>query len=154
LQKDQQYGKGQGEGIKEKTFLKENGVGKRNNKGNRKGKILLVDDEPDVAFSLKMGLEQNGFRVDMFTDAELALSSFSAGVYDLALLDLKMPQINGFELYEKMKAVDSKVKVCFITAHNVYYESLKELFPGMDCDCYVKPIRIDELVGHVRKQIG
>ncbi|MDQ4074417.1 MAG: response regulator [Thermoproteota archaeon] len=151
MQKDYQYD--EIDGIKEKTFLEDNGRGRSNNKSNKKAKILLVDDEPDVAFALKLGLEQNGFKVDIFTDAELALSSFSAGMYDLALLDIKMPQINGFELYERMKKVDSKVKVCFITAHNVYYESLKELFPGMDCDCYVKPIRIDELVRHVKKQI-
>jgi DNA-binding response OmpR family regulator len=152
LQKDKQYD-GDGGSIKERTFLG-NGRGNTGNKKHGNGRILLVDDEPDVAFSLKLGLEENGYGVDTFTDAELALASFSAGIYDLALLDVKMPQINGFELYEKIKEVDGKVKVCFITAHDVYYESLKELFPGMDCDCYVKPISIDELVRHVRKQIN
>jgi DNA-binding response OmpR family regulator len=69
----------------------------------KKKKILLVDDEPDITSSLKIGLEDNGFAVDTFNDAVLALSNFKAGMYDLVLLDVKMPQINGFELYEKIR---------------------------------------------------
>jgi two-component SAPR family response regulator len=64
-----------------------------------------------------------------------------------------MPQINGFELYEKIRELDSKVKACFITAHEVYYDSLKEIFPDMDCECYVKPINIDDLVRRVKKHV-
>jgi two-component SAPR family response regulator len=58
-----------------------------------------------------------------------------------------------FELYEKIRELDSKVKACFITAHEVYYDSLKEIFPDMDCDCYVKPIKIDDLVRRVKAQV-
>lgn len=119
-----------------------------------KKKILLVDDEPDIASSLKIGLEDNGFAVDTFNDALLALSNFKAGMYDLLLLDVKMPQINGFELYEKIREIDTKVKACFITAYEVYYQSLKEIFPDMDIDCYVKPISIDDLVRHVNAHLG
>jgi two-component system, OmpR family, response regulator ChvI len=120
---------------------------------SRKKKILLVDDEPDITSSLKIGLEDNGFAVDIFNDAALALSNFKAGMYALVLLDVKMPQINGFELYEKIRELDSKVKACFITAHEVYYDSLKEIFPDMDCDCYVKSIKIDDLVRRVKAQV-
>lgn len=120
----------------------------------KKKKILLVDDEPDITSSLKIGLEDNGFAVDTFNDAVLALSNFRAGMYDLVLLDVKMPQINGFELYEKIREIDSKVKACFITAYEVYYQSLKEIFPDMDVDCYVKPISIDDLVIHVKAHLG
>ncbi|MFL6457632.1 MAG: response regulator transcription factor [Nitrososphaeraceae archaeon] len=88
---------------------------------SKKKKILLVDDEQDITSSLKIGLEDNGFAVDIFNDAILALSNFKAGMYDLILLDVKMPQINGFELYEKIRETDSKVKACFITAYEVYY---------------------------------
>jgi two-component system catabolic regulation response regulator CreB/two-component system response regulator ChvI len=64
-----------------------------------------------------------------------------------------MPKMNGFELFEKLREKDSKVNVCFITAHEVYYESLREIFPDMNCDCYVKPINIDDLVRRVKAQI-
>jgi two-component SAPR family response regulator len=117
-----------------------NKVEQKNSLSNNR--ILLVDDEPDVIFTFKKGLEANGFVVDAFEDPVLALSNFKPGFYGLLLLDVKMPQINGFELYEKIKKIDSEVKACFITAHEVYYESLREIFPTMDLDCYVKPIQI------------
>lgn len=121
---------------------------------NKINKVLIVDDEPDVTLSLKIGLEDNGFRVECFNDPLSALSNFRAGSYDLVLLDIKMPRINGFELYEKIKQIDSKVKACFITANEVYYESLREIFPTMEnCDCYVKPIKINDLVRRVKAQI-
>jgi two-component system, OmpR family, response regulator ChvI len=68
---------------------------------------LLVDDEPDIIGILKVGLEDNGFKVDAFTDPELALSNFKSGVYDLLLLDVRMPKLNGFELYEQIKKIDN-----------------------------------------------
>jgi PleD family two-component response regulator len=77
-------------------------VNNENNNNNlhssilKKKKILLVDDEPDITSSLKIGLEDNGFTVDIFNDSILALSNFKAGMYDLLLLDVKMPQINGY----------------------------------------------------------
>jgi two-component system response regulator ChvI len=116
-------------------------------------RLLLVDDEPDVLFTFKRGLEANGFVVDAFSDPVLALSNFKPGIYSLLLLDVKMPQINGFELYEKIKKIDSEVKACFITAHEVYYKSLKEIFPTTDIDCYVKPIEIEDLVNHVKAEL-
>jgi DNA-binding response OmpR family regulator len=100
-----------------------------------------------------MGLEDSGFAVDAFNDAALALSNYNIGEYDLVLLDVKMPQINGFELYEKIREIDSMVKACFITAYEVYYQSLREIFPDMDIDCYVKPINIDDLVSHVKAHL-
>jgi DNA-binding response OmpR family regulator len=116
-------------------------------------RILLVDDEPDVIFTFKKGLEAHGFVVDAFKDPVLALSNFKPGTYDLLLLDVKMPQMNGFELYEKIKKLDSEIKACFITANEVYYESLKEIFPTMDLDCYIKPIQIEDLVKHVKAEL-
>jgi len=129
----------------------EHEVDQRNQGSSR---LLLVDDEPDVIFTFKKGLEAHGFVVDAFNDPVLALSNFKPGVYGLLLLDVKMPQINGFELYEKIKKIDSEVKACFITAHEVYYESLKEIFPTMDLDCYVKPIEIEDLVSHVKAELA
>ena len=126
-------------------------VEQRNSGNNR---LLLVDDEPDIIFTFKKGLEANGFVVDAYNDPVLALSNFKPGVYGLLLLDVKMPQINGFELYEKIKKIDTEVKACFITAHEVYYESLREIFPTMDLDCYVKPIEIEDLVNHIKAELA
>jgi two-component system, OmpR family, response regulator ChvI len=126
-------------------------VEQTNSSGNNR--ILLVDDEPDVIFTFKKGLEAYGFVVDAFNDPVLALSSFKPGIYDLLLLDVKMPQINGFELFEKIKKIDSEAKACFITANPVYYESLREIFPTMDLDCYIKPIQIEDLVKHVKSEL-
>ena len=79
-------------------------------------RILVVDNEPDLVSAFKIGLEDNGFIVDAFEDPEVALSNFKADLYDLLLLDIKMPRMNGIEFYRQMKRIDEKVKVCFITA--------------------------------------
>jgi len=123
-----------------------------------KPRVLVVDDEPDINLTFKTGLEANGFIVDAFSDPVLALSNFKPGVYDLLLLDVRMPQINGFELYEKFRKIDSNVKACFITAHDVYYQSLKEIFPASKemllsgaKGVLRKPISIDDLIETVEK---
>jgi two-component SAPR family response regulator len=74
-------------------------------------------------------------------------------MYDLVLLDIRMPKMNGFELFEKLREIDSNVKICFITAYEAYYQSLKELSPAIGFDCYVKPIDIDDLVRHVKSHV-
>jgi two-component system, OmpR family, response regulator ChvI len=123
------------------------------NSGKKK-RILLVDDEHDITFSLRIGLENNGFAVDIFNDPEEALSNFKAGLYDLLLIDVKMPKMNGFELYQEIEKMDNKAKVCFITAFEVYYNSLRELFPTVKVDCYIKkPITTDELVQRIKSEL-
>ena len=82
-------------------------------------RILLVDDEPDVTITFKMGLEGKGYKVDEFNDPEEALAQFKIGVYNLLLLDIKMPKMNGFQLYEELEKLDKEPKVCFITAFEV-----------------------------------
>jgi two-component system, OmpR family, response regulator ChvI len=79
-------------------------------------KILIVDDEPDITSAFDMILEMNGFEVDTYNDPLLALSNFKPDLYGLALLDIRMPKMNGFELYKKIKDIDNRIKVCFITA--------------------------------------
>lgn len=129
-------------------------ITRQTNFSSENNRILLVDDEPDVTFTFKKGLEAHGFAVDAFNDPVLALSNYKPGIYNLILLDVKMPQINGFELYEKIKKIDNNVKACFITAHEIYYESLREIFPDMQLDCFVKPIQIEDLVKHVKKELA
>ena len=97
-------------------------------KDNRIKRILVVDDEYDVSLVMKLILEENGFKVDSFTNAFEALQNFSTGLYDLAIVDVVMPEMDGFSLYEKIKKLDDKVIICFLTAtDDAYYEILKEL---------------------------
>jgi DNA-binding response OmpR family regulator len=120
------------------------------NDNDRKNKrILLVDDEPDVTYTLEIVLEHNGFMVDSYTDPTLALSNFKPGLYDLLLLDIKMPKMNGFDLYQKMKEIDSNVKICFLTASELFYEKYRKIsaYPRVDKEKFIqKPFRTEELI--------
>jgi two-component system, OmpR family, response regulator ChvI len=111
-------------------------------------KILIVDDEPDITLTLGKGLEQGGYEVHVFNDPLVALSNFKPDTYDLLLLDIKMPNMTGFELYRKLKEIDFKVKVCFITAFETYYEKFRqEFFPLEEIKGFIrKPIQIEDLI--------
>jgi two-component system, OmpR family, response regulator ChvI len=112
----------------------------------RRRKILIVDDEPDITLTLRIGLEDNGFEVYTFNDPTEVLSNFKAAYYDLLLLDIKMPKMNGFELYKEMAKIDNKVKVCFMTAFEIYYDDFRRLFPKLSLICFAnKPVSIDSL---------
>jgi DNA-binding response OmpR family regulator len=89
-------------------------------------KILVVDNESDITFTLQSILEDNGFIVDTYTDPVIALRNFQPNSYDLILLDIKMPDMDGFELYNKMKEIDSRAKICFLTASEMFYEDLRK----------------------------
>ena len=119
-------------------------------------RILLVDNEVDIALAFKIGLEDSGFRVDAFDNPEVALSSFKQGLYDLLLLDIKMPKMCGIEFYQRMKEIDEKVKVCFITASEIYYYEriAKEIFPLLGVGRLIrKPIKIEDLVKNLKQEL-
>jgi DNA-binding response OmpR family regulator len=88
-------------------------------------KILVVDDEPDITIAFKLALEEAGFIVDIDHDPFVTLSKFTPNSYDLVILDLRMPGMNGFELHEEMRKVDPQVLVCFITAGELYYDEVR-----------------------------
>jgi DNA-binding response OmpR family regulator len=90
-------------------------------------KILLVDDEPDVTYTIKNILEDNGYNVDSFNDPILALNYYKINFYDLVILDIKMPIMDGFELYTKIREKDSQVKVCFLTAITRFNEEFRKI---------------------------
>ena len=121
-----------------------------------KKRILAVDDEPDVTLTLKLSLEETGlFDVDAFNDPEPALSNFKPEVYGLLLLDFKMPKMNGYELYDKIKNIDDKVKVCFISAAYMNPENAREVFPFLKkIECIIqKPVEIPDLIGRVKAKL-
>ena len=121
-----------------------------------KKKILLVDDEPDITFGLRIGLEDNGFEVDAYNDPKLALSNFKPGSYDILLLDIRMPKMDGFELCQEIKKIDNKVKACFMTAFDeLYFQQFKIRFPMMDAGCFIrKPISINDLAAEINAKLS
>jgi CheY-like chemotaxis protein len=125
-----------------------------------KKRILIVDDEPDIASLFKVGLEYEGrFEVDVYNDPTVALSNYKPGLYDLLLLDIKMPKMSGLELYQSIREKDKGkenggAKVCFITAFEEYYKEFERLFPSLELDCFIrKPISIDKLVEVVKTKL-
>ncbi|HKX82267.1 MAG TPA: response regulator [Nitrososphaera sp.] len=117
-------------------------------------RIAIIDDEPDITAVLKLGLEQNGFSVETFNDPRLALSSFKPDYYDLVIIDIRMPFINGFDLYRELRKRDANVRVCFLTAFEIYYEEFRKLFPNIDVKAFVrKPVSISNLVKQVNEVI-
>jgi two-component system response regulator ChvI len=109
----------------------------------------LVDDEPDITYLVKKVLENSGFVVDSYTEPTLALSNFKAGLYDLLLLDIRMPYMNGFELYQKIRERDGNVKICFLTASEMFYEEYRRLegYPRVNKEYFIqKPFRTGDLI--------
>ncbi|MGB8024910.1 MAG: hybrid sensor histidine kinase/response regulator, partial [Nitrososphaeraceae archaeon] len=121
------------------------------NSHKTKKRVFLVDDDYDHTVTFKVGLELAGFEVDAYNDSAIALSNFRADHYDLLLIDIKMPKIDGFELCEKISKIDDKVKVWFITAYEIYSKASKE---EMILDRFIqKPIEINNLVKQVKSEL-
>ena len=142
---------------------------------NGKKRILIVDDEPDVTLTLKTVLENNGYAVDAFNDSVMALENFKRKAsnddldivdhvkkgegkyyyYDLVLSDIKMPDINGFELYQKIREIEKNIKVRFLTASEINYDEFREkVAPTIDDtqNCFIKkPIENQKLLNVVNE---
>jgi DNA-binding response OmpR family regulator len=118
-------------------------------------KILIVDDEPDLTQVYSLVLEYHGFKVDSFNDPQEALSKFEPGLYDLVILDIKMPKMDGFELHHEIKKKDNNSKVCFLTASELYYEEFrKKGYSALDRNLFLrKLIENEELVKEINKMI-
>ena len=115
---------------------------------------MVVDDDADTANLFKDYLKCLGCQVDSFTDPLKALSSFKPNHYDLLLFDVKMPSLNGFQLYQEIKLIDHTSKTCFITAFEVYYKSLVEFFPSLDVTCFIrKPITKSEFLKRIDQEL-
>jgi two-component system, OmpR family, sensor histidine kinase VicK len=124
----------------------------------RMKRIFLVDDDYDHTITFKMGLELAKFEVHAYNDSAIALSKFKPDYYDLLLIDVKMPKIDGFELYEKIKEIDNKVLVWFISAYETYYRAVKEASSSskkemISVPVIEKPIEIDKLVKQIKSEL-
>ena len=119
-----------------------------------KKRILIVDDEPDITESFGIALEDSGFEVDKFNDPAIALASFRPNLYNLLILDIKMPKMDGFELYDKIKNIDKSVKVFFISAFEIDHAAMRKKYPTLKIENFIpKPILIPELIKRINEQI-
>jgi DNA-binding response OmpR family regulator len=118
-------------------------------------RILVVDDEPDLTQVSTLALEYYGYKVDSFNDPQEALSKFKPGSYDLIILDIKMPKMDGFELYHEIKKKDNNAKVCFLTASELYYEEFRNKeYRALDRNLFIrKLIDNEDLVKEINKMI-
>ena len=120
-------------------------------------RILVVDDEIDVCFVLDKLLGENGFVVDSYLDPLLALEKFKPHSYSLVILDIKMPDLNGFALYREIKRLDKKVKICFLAAGEPtpYYGVYSDIFSSIPANCFIrKPIENQELMNRINEIIA
>ncbi len=114
-------------------------------------KILLVDNEVDITYALTNALENYDFYIESFNDPILALNSYKSNFYHLVILDIKMPNMDGFELYNKIREKDPQVKICFLTASELFYEEFRKarflLSEKIGEEYFIqKPIKTDDLV--------
>ena len=117
-------------------------------------RILIIDDEQDIAMILRMTLEQYGFKTDIYVDPILAQEKFRSDQYDLVILDIKMPEVDGFHLYKKIKRIDSRVRIIFLTASEYYYEQFRKEkgFNNFKQELFLrKPIGNEDLVQAINK---
>jgi DNA-binding response OmpR family regulator len=121
-----------------------------------KGKrIMVVDDEHDLTLFYRMSLEYYGFEVETYNDPRNALSNFKPDYYDLIILDIKMPGMDGFELYKEIKQKDPNVKACFLTASELYYKEFRTReYSALDKELFIrKPIGNEELIKEIKRLI-
>jgi DNA-binding response OmpR family regulator len=116
--------------------------------------ILIIDDDPDITSVFSLGLQDEGFEVYAYNDPLEVLSKFRPNFYDLLLVDINMPKMNGIELSRQILELDANVKICFITAGEANVEVLRELYPTSGIGCFIKkPVTIDQLVRRVKAEL-
>jgi DNA-binding response OmpR family regulator len=119
-------------------------------------RILIVDDDRDITLTFKLVLERENdkFEVYIFNDPLSVLSQFKPSFYDLLLIDINMPDMNGFELCTEILKIDVNVKICFITAGEVNHEAVRELYPTIRIGCFIKkPVTINYLLKRIKAEL-
>jgi CheY-like chemotaxis protein len=118
---------------------------------NSPPRIMIVDDEKDILAILKSGLEaKGGFAVDTFTSGEAALQAFvshAPDYYNIILTDIRMPKMNGFDLYRKIREKNTSIPIAFITAFEINEDEFSKVMPSIKVRDFIKkPIRIPDLL--------
>ncbi len=108
-------------------------------------RILIIDDDPDINNLFKLFLEHDGYKVNAYTDPVDALYAFRKNIFYLVLLDLKMPNMSGMLLYQKLRNIDPNLLFCFITANKEYIQHIKKNIPEIDRIVIYKPIFLSDL---------
>jgi DNA-binding NtrC family response regulator len=119
--------------------------------------ILFIDDEKDMTLAIKIILEETRlFHVDIFNDPVLALKRFKPNFYALVMIDIMMPKMSGFELYEHLKKLDPDLKVCFLTASEMYHQEVREVeHCALNEELFLqKPISNKDLVREIDNKIN
>lgn len=113
-----------------------------------------MDDEPDIISTMKNGLERLGYDVDAFTDPRKALDNFKPNYYRRMLLDIRMPQMNGFELTRQIWAIDSNAQVCFLTAFEIHRDEARKVFSNLKSYCFIKkPLLASAIARHLETHV-
>jgi DNA-binding response OmpR family regulator len=123
-------------------------------KSTTKAKILIIDDDPDINNLFKIYLERDGCEVDAYTNPIDALYYFKKDEFDLILIDLKMPQIDGIAIFHALKKTDENVTICLITADISYLEQLKDKIPNIEKYVIHKPILLRNLKNKINELIS
>ena len=125
-------------------------------------RILIVDDDPDITYTLKKAFEEanrtggnkTSFHVNTYNDPLVALSEFKPDFYDLLLIDINLPKMNGFDFCVKVFEVDVNPRVCFMSSGLINQEALKEQYPSLSFGCFIKkPITMENLVRKVKAEL-
>jgi DNA-binding response OmpR family regulator len=125
-------------------------------------RILIVDDDPDITFTFKKAFDEANrisgnkisFHVNTYNDPLVALSEFKPDFYDLLLVDINMPKMNGFDFCVKVFEVDINPRVCFMSSELINQEALREQYSSLSIGCFIrKPVTIENLVKRVKAEL-
>jgi CheY-like chemotaxis protein len=137
-------------------------IQERNEESPFTKRILVVDDNPDITYTFKKAFEEanriggnkTSFHVNAYNDPLVALSEFKPDFYDLLLIDIDMPKMNGFDFCIKVFEVDLNPKVCFIVSAPINQEALRDQYPSLSIGCFIEmPVTIDNLIRRVKQEL-
>ena len=121
----------------------------------RHKRILVIDDDPDIVFTIRVGLESDPtMQVFGFDNPVTALVEFKPNFYELLLIDVNMPLLDGFQLAQNLVRRDLNVRVCFMTSGEINMDAAREVHPLKSIGCFIKkPITAEELITRIRAEL-